>query len=429
MMQDSLLNYKAININENTSDILFDSNPLTTSYRIDPTKDIPELNRNNNTYKLSGLFKKIEPIQFKFFGEIESGNSTNIYFLPFVGWNNYDKWSPGISLYNSLVFRKRFEYRISPMYSFDKNRVVGFANLNYLMAPNINNAKNNIKLNLKFSRFSLTNLPYSDHYYNRFEPSLNFEFINTVRKNYRNNVTIGSVYLNIVDTYSKEFSLKSTSTSTMVYAKYDYKNINKLFPQKGTAMVEVYNDFSALSTDYTFAYAYNKKKKRVEARIFAGTILSGDGSGYWRLSGQNGNTDPRYESLYLGRLETEGLIGNQFINNHGGFKTPSKVSSGKWMVGTNFKIETPLFIGLFSDVAIVPVKKVSQNEVKNTAAIFIDAGFYLPIIRNEFEIYFPVAYNQKSTGRVGLTGTTFKQNIRFVLNLDFFNPAKATEKF
>ena len=183
MQNDSLLSFKISNVSSKKNTVQFKANPLTISYRIDPLKDIPELNRNNNTIRADGVLRKIEPIHLRVFGKLESGKTTNLYFLPLVGWNNYDKWFPGISLYNAIGVRKHFEFRVSPMYSFEKNRVVGFGNFSYLFAPRINESKMNIKFEVEMSRFSLTNDDYLDEHYNRIEPSLNFDFINLIRKN------------------------------------------------------------------------------------------------------------------------------------------------------------------------------------------------------------------------------------------------------
>ncbi|MEP7171329.1 MAG: M1 family metallopeptidase, partial [Bacteroidota bacterium] len=73
---------------------------------IDNNKDIPEINKNNNSIRTIGLLRKTNPFQFHFLGQVENPDKTQIFFIPLVGWNNYNKTMAGIAFYNKFLPHK-----------------------------------------------------------------------------------------------------------------------------------------------------------------------------------------------------------------------------------------------------------------------------------------------------------------------------------
>ena len=97
--------------------------------RIDYHGFMPEINRKNNIYNLKKLFKKIEPIRLQIIGSLYHPEKTQIFYHPNISFNEYNKLSCGISIYNKFIPKAGLSYKLSPMYSFQKNSIVGRGNI------------------------------------------------------------------------------------------------------------------------------------------------------------------------------------------------------------------------------------------------------------------------------------------------------------
>src|SRR5690606_34195546 len=86
-------------------------------------KEIPSLHRNN--------FYKRKPLSLKFFAAYDRPNQTEIFFTPWVGWNNYDRNTLGLALYNHTLPNKKFTYELVPQYAFGTKTVVGMGSIAY----------------------------------------------------------------------------------------------------------------------------------------------------------------------------------------------------------------------------------------------------------------------------------------------------------
>ena len=59
--------------------------------KIDPHVTMPEVNRQNNTIRTGGIFKKVEPLEVKFMSVIHEPNRTSLNVLPLIGYNIHNK--------------------------------------------------------------------------------------------------------------------------------------------------------------------------------------------------------------------------------------------------------------------------------------------------------------------------------------------------
>jgi aminopeptidase N len=76
-------------------------------FKLDADGNLPETNRNNNFLKRKGLLKKTEPLRLQWLGSIDNPNRTQLFFTPLIGANYYDGFTPGLALYNSVLFPKK----------------------------------------------------------------------------------------------------------------------------------------------------------------------------------------------------------------------------------------------------------------------------------------------------------------------------------
>src|SRR4029077_15663742 len=69
-------------------------------YIIDPLQRLPELNQKDNRFRTDKVLNKLEKINFSFGTGIEKPERTQIFYSPVIGWNNYNKFLPGILFHN-----------------------------------------------------------------------------------------------------------------------------------------------------------------------------------------------------------------------------------------------------------------------------------------------------------------------------------------
>jgi hypothetical protein len=156
---------------------------------------LPDVNRKNNNLKSHALFKKIEPLKLQLLGSVENPNKTQIFYTPVLGWNSYDKWMAGVSLYNVTVPQRKFEYVLTPMYSFVNRELVGNSSLNYHILPKKGKVYE-LKPGINASRYHYLNTSEGKRAFTRIAPELSIEFRKKqARSALSNIIQIRSVYV------------------------------------------------------------------------------------------------------------------------------------------------------------------------------------------------------------------------------------------
>ena len=104
--------------------------------QIDPLLEIPEINRRNNSWKFSKPAHKFQRLRFQFIGSVENQNRTQVFFAPYLAWNNYDKTQLGIAIYSSFAPKGKFEYLLVPAFGTGSKQFIEYiARLNYNFFP------------------------------------------------------------------------------------------------------------------------------------------------------------------------------------------------------------------------------------------------------------------------------------------------------
>ena len=67
---------------------------------------------------------------------------------------------------------------------------------------------------------------------------------------------------------------------------------------------------------------------------------------------------------------------------------------------------------------------MTQDGVSESIDFLYDAGIYLPIVKDKFEIYIPLIYAERIQSQLDYQGISFLQRIRFTLRFDELNPFK-----
>jgi hypothetical protein len=403
-------------------------------FKIDFTETMPELNRKNNTIRTKGIFKTVEPVKLQFLGSLNNPTRTQLFWTPVAGWNDYNKWMFGVALYNAVLPRKNFEFEIMPMYSYATNDLTGYAHLAHTFYPEAS-LFHHIQLGITGARYALTNEPIRLDF-NKIAPELKIEFRkNNQRSPYTNTLRYRHITV-IKDGLDVKFE-KYVLNFSRVPDYYNYNDLTYTLSKKDAIQpfnvnVNLQQGDGMAKTSLTANYTHNfqKKNKGVDIRLFAGAFIDDKNAGPYRfrLSGQRGYQDYLYDHIYLGRMETDGILANQFTETDGGFKFYSAVGqTSKWITALNVKstlgnLKLPLC--LYADIGMTEYDGRLNKKIIN-----YDAGVCLALKKNVFEVYFPLLISDNFQAYKDANDLSYAETIRFTLNLNLINPFDLIRNF
>ncbi|HNQ12456.1 MAG TPA: M1 family metallopeptidase [Bacteroidia bacterium] len=416
--------------------------PGCDKFVINERKIFPELYYNNNTKRLNGLFRGVEPLKIAFLPQVERADRTQLFILPLAAWNNTDKWMTGLSIYNIFLPEKKFEFAFTPLYSFRTEELNGFANFHLNLYPSSGSSRR-IQLGVKGQKFSYQIREYQKDSlstqrdflsYQVFAPYLEVDLYNKdprsetkkkVRYQYSNVSNDFEDYLIVKD------GVPHISEKKEVYHNIDVaiSNRRKLDPFSIGFGLEFHSEYFKTYFEAKYKITYNKLGKGISARWF-GSIYDSDNDqygNYFSLSGKQANSDYQYSNLYFDRSNAD-FWNRQFQENEGGFKTyvPTAVTEQKgfWMSALNIEIEFP---GALPIVAFADIGTYNNADKVFEKDIFTDAGIALKL-GSIFQVYFPFMVSQNLDDYYDLNDIEFSDRIRFQINLPLFGFEKLRDQ-
>ena len=417
--------------------------PITNAdyFKIDGEGDLPEIRRLNNTVRTSGLFKRVEPLKLQLIGSLESDKKTQIFYSPIVSWNEQNKWMLGLALFNSTVPQKRFDYLFTPMYSFHSKSITGYADIGWNILPQRSRIFESIRLSTGGATFSNLNTEHATSTYYKLTPQLSIKFKKKkVSDKLEQFLTLRSVNLREQQTFypfgqngtvpeggieSIDFNPRARFDEITYRLEHELPfspYVLELGAQKGP-------DFTKGHIEIKYSHRISRSGDAIRLRLFGGYFFEQSERAIynWQLTGQNATTDYTFDQVFLDRTVASSVLAQHFVDNHGGFKTPTLGgSSGDWLIAANLKLEVPISLplGLFADLGFSPIGVVSNGTITTETQTLFDAGFYIPIIKNGFEIYFPLAFSKDIQDEFEFRDIDFAERIRFIFNINRFHPFK-----
>ena len=396
---------------------------------------MPEMNRNNNTIRTNGMFKKCEPLRLQWLGSLQNPERTQLFFTPVVNWNLYDGFMPGLALYNSVFPAKHFEYFLMPVFSFNTKHLNGNAKIAYHILPQ-NNWMHQITItasSLKYSYFQEGDSFYGDYLrlHQEIKIDLTKKSVRSSASDYlkiRNDLffspganlkLIGEINLYSTNNYQ---TATFNHVNTNVLNSFSY-NINIQRGQKSgsTAFIKTW-------VEAKFHATYNKPKTGLDVRLFAGDfIYDGDPteSQLFHMSAGTGEQDYLFDEIYFGRSEYQGWLSQQTVMNDGAMKVRTDYTIGmgetnKWLLSTNLRstlpFKSPLF--LFADGGVY---------AGTNADLYgwgWDGGTGISLFAHTIEIYLPLVFSQNIRSNQ-LTYPEYDQwfeHLMFTVNITKLNP-------
>ena len=373
--------------------------------KIDYFEVVPEINRNNNTYRKSFL-PKIEPLKLQLLGSYYNPDKTQLFYAPrFRWWNKYDELGLGVSVYNQVMPKKGFYFKINPLYSFGMNNISGDVTFGYKHFPSTSNSKifDSFIYSSNLERFAFGD----DYYYNKYYDHLHIDFYKKDKNSFINKsidfrlMVINEQYighgLNTFDLKKNTIfaDLKFNYHYDHPINNYDYELSLNFGPDfLRTDIVSNFTVFNPIKI--------SKFNSKIHFRFFASIFLKNNNSNYPLNLRYDSGADYLYDYDFLGRSETSGLFTRHIILEQGGFKDFNNIDN----VFTNdlmisFNTLFPLIytkskllpnISTYADFAFMP-NAISDNPWDDGQKINFYYSFGLSIPIGALQFYVPV-YNQ-----------------------------------
>jgi hypothetical protein len=378
---------------------------------IDPALKMPEINRRNNLYKLDKLAHHFEKLRFQFLGSIENQRRTQVFWAPYIGWNNYDKFQVGLALYNSFMPARKFNYLLVPAIGTGSKQFIGMGRLSYNFYPE---TVQRFTVGLFAKRYTYILFP-QPLLYNKLEPYIDVELKQKKSRSvFTSNIHMRSV-IAWLDWISFDTKKKETQRYFVNEVKYTLKRNSTLHPFSVNFTLREGNNFVNLAAEGNFLVSYKRQDEGFRIRLFAGGFLVNTKSPSdisapnprFYLSNATTNTfaywlqkDYMFDENLLDRNGRDPYLNRQITKSDGAFRSFTNFgSTNKFLMSVNLTTSTHRFfpINPFVNAAFI------LNDLKQ-AQFAAEFGLSAIILRDMIEIHLPlvttknISENQKVLG-------------------------------
>ncbi|QNP50821.1 hypothetical protein H9L05_11560 [Hymenobacter qilianensis] len=208
--------------------------------------------------------------------------------------------------------------------------------------------------------------------------------------------------------------------------------LNRLTPDLSIESSSLQATLLRASASYS---RYYSPKKRVQARLFGGRFLQKANDAPFVI-GLSGSPDYRRQTAFLDRQQISNAFTaqtHQTDDRDGAFKAfvgnevQISVASQRWLSTLNLQADLPVTgLGIFADFGAMK-ENFTVYESRGGQNFFYDAGLVVPVIKDIFQFYLPVAGSQYENG-LPSSRKDFTDRIRFVLRLDQLNPFRQLDE-
>ncbi|MBL0128108.1 MAG: M1 family metallopeptidase [Flavobacteriales bacterium] len=413
--------------------------PEADRIRIDADNHTLDIDRRNNEVRAHGLFKRCKAPRFESFAGIERNDRRSIYYQLLPAWNGHDGFQVGLALRNTTFPSQRTEWVLAPLYALGSERMVGAGRIEH----HFDRIRSNVFQNIHAGLSGRTSGTFHDHdavaWYEKISPSIRFD----LKRDPLTRPWAHTVGLRGVRIYqAAQYDLPDGTTSSFRSEPRDYmelqhtmSDVRKLHPSAITTTLNIADEWVRGSIEIKQAFAYDEHNKQFRIRAFVGSFLYKGGKyltnglDAWGLSW--GPEDMLYDHAYFERGATDRLFSRQFNKQQGAFKTPFfRGGSETWIASVNAELDFPfrLPLAIFGSMGWVPTRTISQQGESTNTATYFEAGIGMPVVKDVFEIWFPLAVSKDIQHDEESLGRTVTDRIRFVIALEKLDPTRALRK-
>jgi hypothetical protein len=388
--------------------------------KIDPKHVTPELFRLNNNIRTSGIFRKSDPIRTQLYFTLEDPEKRYLMYIPALNWTKENGLMLGVALHNGVLTPKPFEYFVMPFYAFSNSGLAGFGKVSYNITP--------FEKLIRKATFSLEATQFGapgNQNYHKVKTGIDLFF----RNNEMNDCLTQRIFGNYIaaTNLSQLEQLEKAKMSSYLQFGYQLGKTGNINLFKLLAFSETGPSFLKTSVEFNYKLSYYGKKKGLDIRMFAGTMLRNNRDvPFYALSagGRGGAEQYLYEGTYPDRFSVfpASFWSRQMTLSEGGLVSPVNETLGysRWLVSLSFTSSLP---GKTNKIPIKPFVNFLLNDhgigTGHDSPIFYEAGIKAGLW-NFFEVYIPLVV---SPNIESITGS-FKDRIRIVFNLNSLNQVK-----
>ena len=388
--------------------------------KIDPKHATPELFRLNNNIRKSGFFPKSDPLRSQLYFSLEDPEKRYLMYIPAFNWTKENGLMFGVALHNGFLTPKPFEYFIMPFYAFNNSGLAGFGKIAYNITP--------YEKFIRMATISLEGTQFGapgNQNYHKVKTGLNLYF----RSNNMNNKLMHKVYGNYIaaSDLSQIENLEEAKMNSYMQFGYQLEKSSYINPFKLLTALESSQSFLKTSVEFNYKLSYYGKKKGLDMRLFAGTMLKDNQDApFYALSagGRSGRELYLYQGTFPDRFGVfpKSLWSRQTTFTEGGLVSPvnEKLGYSSWLISVSFTSDLPKKI---SKLPIKPFVNFLLNDQGNgtgqNSPFFYEAGIKTGLW-NLFEAYIPLVVS----GNIESITGSFKDRIRIFFYLDSFNQVK-----
>ncbi len=387
---------------------------------IDPKHLMPELYRLNNNIRVSGIFRKSDPIRPQLLFTIEDPGERSLLYLPVVNWTRENGFMIGMAFNNGFLIPKPVEYLVIPFYSFKNPGLAGFGRIAFNITP-YDKLIRMTTISFEATQFSAP----GNQNYHKVRAGLDLYF----RASQSNNHVYQKVYGNYIaasDLFQIELPVKAIMRSYMQVG-YMLEKTGIINPFALSAFFESNSLYHKASAEFNYRFSYFGKSNGLDIRLFAGKMLKdGSTAQFYALSpsGRSGRELYLYQGTYPDRFVvfSETFWSRQMTLTEGELVSPVNDSLGfsNWLISLSFTSNLPWKA---NRIPVKPFFNFLLNDhdagKDHDSPFFYEAGLKAGIW-NIFEIYVPLLVS----GNISSICGPFKKRIRIVLKLDSFQKVK-----
>lgn len=386
-----------------------------TEIMIDRRHIMPEYRRLNNIMRTSGIFPKNKPIRTRFLFTIEEPGERYLVYVPVVNWNKENGVMPGLILHNGVTIPKPLEYYIMPFFSLKTSGFMGFGRVVYNITPH-NHFIRKASFSVEGSQFGAP----GNNEYQKIKSGVDVYFRNYQMKSPIRRSLYGYF---IAASDLPQINLMENARMNF-YLQFGYRHINNglINPYKLSTLLESNRNYQKASVEFKYKVSFYERGHGLDIRLFAGTMLgnnSGEPFYAFAVSGRSGKEQYLYDGTFIGRFSEfpNSFWSRQMTLSEGGLVSPVNDSIGF----SSAVISLSLTSNLPGRAGRLPVKPFVNFVLNNShsSPFFYEAGLKAGIW-NFFEIHIPILVSEN----IQIATGTFKDRIRFILNLDSFYQLK-----
>jgi hypothetical protein len=384
--------------------------------KIDPMHVMPELYRLNNNIHTSGIFRKADPTRFQLLYSIDDPDVRTLVYIPVVNWTRENGFMMGVSLSSGTLLPKPVEFLMMPFYTMKDHGLAGFGRIRFNMTP--------YDHLIRMATFTLEGTQFGapgDQNYHKVLAGIDLHF-RTIKMNDPVLQNLYGRYIATSDLYQIEIPEKAKMNSFLQFG-YFMERRSLANPFSLLTSFESGKSHEKVSVDINYRYSYYGKNSGLDIRLFAGIMMKSTPAIPFHslaASGRSGREDFLFQEMFPDRFSVfpETFWSRQMDLSEGGLVSPVNDSLGyyNWLVSLSFTSNLP---GKLSRIPVKPFVNILLNHhdigTGSQSPFFYEAGLKAGIWKL-FEIYVPLLVSENIRTIRG----SFKDRIRFVLNLDTF---------